>query len=144
MSIEKKIECIRENSESAILALTSYLDSIYNMTDQFFDNQIQEVNGEQKVVRVLKPELAPDKKAEKFAEELNNDAGKFEIIRGKLKNGDFNLTLTEIARIGLAFVFVGITLDKQIKATTAARDDIQKITEILMAEETQTVDFSKE
>lgn len=144
MNLDDKIKCIRENSESAVLALTSYLDSIYNMTDQFYDQAIKEVDGKETVVRILKPELVKDEKAEKFIEELNNDASQYEKIRGKLKNGDFNLSLPEIARIGLAFTFVGITLDKQIKQANAAMADIQKIIEILMAGETQNVDFSKE
>nr|DAD58778.1 MAG TPA: hypothetical protein [Caudoviricetes sp.] len=40
MSIETKIEKIKAEKESAIEALNLYLDSIYNMTDRFFDNQI--------------------------------------------------------------------------------------------------------
>ena len=42
-NLTQKINYIKENKEAAIAALTSYLDSIYNLTDEFFDNKIQEV-----------------------------------------------------------------------------------------------------
>lgn len=88
MSIETKIEKIKAEKESAIDALTLYLDSIYNMTDRFFDIKIKEDGSTE---RVLKEGLEPDMKIEKFIMELNNDASEYEKIRGKLKNDDFNL-----------------------------------------------------
>jgi predicted nucleic acid-binding Zn-ribbon protein len=88
MSIESKIEKIKAEKESAIDALTLYLDSIYNMTDRFFDIKIKEDGSTE---RVLKEGLEPDMKIEKFIMELNNDASEYEKIRGKLKNDDFNL-----------------------------------------------------
>jgi len=88
MSVESKIEKIKTEKESAIDALTLYLDSIYNMTDRFFDVKIKEDGS---IERVLKKGLEPDMKIEKFIMELNNDASEYEKIRGKLKNDDFNL-----------------------------------------------------
>ena len=88
MSIESKIEKIKAEKESAIDALTLYLDSIYNMTDRFFDIKIKEDGG---IERVLKEGLEPDMKIEKFIMELNNDASEYEKIREKLKADDFNL-----------------------------------------------------
>ena len=143
MSIESKIEVIKAEKESAIQALTLYLDSIYNMTDKFFDNQIQEVDGEQKIVRVLKEGLEPDAKIESFVKELNSDAAEYESIRGKLQSDDFNLSLTEIARIGLAFTFSGITIQKQIETGKKALGSIKTIIDSLMDGETQKVDFSQ-
>lgn len=143
MSIESKIEVIKAEKESAIQALTLYLDSIYNMTDKFFDNQIQEVDGEKKIVRVLKEGLEPDAKIEGFVKELNSDAAEYESIRGKLQSGDFNLSLTEIARIGLAFTYSGIVIQKQIETSQKALGSIKTIIDSLMDGETQKVDFSQ-
>ena len=144
MSIETKIEKIKAEKESAIEALNLYLDSIYNMTDKFFDNQIQEVDGEKKVVRVLKEGLEPDEKIEGFVKELNSDASAYENVRGKLLSDDFNLSLTEIARIGLAFTFAGIVIQKRVEESQKAFAQIKTTIEVLMEGETQNVDFSKE
>lgn len=144
MSIETKIEKIKAEKESAIEALNLYLDSIYNMTDKFFDNQIQEVDGEKKVVRVLKEGLEPDKKVEGFIKELNSDASAYEKVRGKLLSDDFNLSLTEIARIGLAFTFAGIVIQKRVEESQKALAQIKATIDVLMEGETQNVDFSKE
>lgn len=143
MSIESKIEVIKAEKESAIQALTLYLDSIYNMTDKFFDNQIQEIDGEKKIVRVLKEGLEPDAKIEGFVKELNSDAAEYESIRGKLQSDDFNLSLTEIARIGLAFTYSGIVIQKQIETSQKALGSIKTIIDSLMDGETQKVDFSQ-
>lgn len=144
MSIETKIEKIKAEKESAIEALNLYLDSIYNMTDRFFDNQIQEVDGEKKVVRVLKEGLEPDEKIEGFVKELNSDASAYENVRGKLLSDDFNLSLTEIARIGLAFTFAGIVIQKRVEESQKALAQIKATIDVLMEGETQNVDFSKE
>lgn len=144
MSIETKIEKIKAEKESAIEALNLYLDSIYNMTDKFFDNQIQEVDGEKKVVRVLKEGLEPDEKIEGFVKELNSDASAYEKVRGKLLSDDFNLSLTEIARIGLAFTFAGIVIQKRVEESQKALAQIKATIDVLMEGETQNVDFSKE
>ena len=144
MSIETKIEKIKAEKESAIEALNLYLDSIYNMTDKFFDNQLQVVDGEKKVVRVLKEGLEPDEKIEGFVKELNSDASAYENVRGKLLSDDFNLSLTEIARIGLAFTFAGIVIQKRVEESQKAFAQIKTTIEVLMEGETQNVDFSKE
>lgn len=144
MSIETKIEKIKVEKESAIEALNLYLDSIYNMTDRFFDNQIQEIDGQEKVVRVLKEGLEPDEKIEGFVKELNSDAKAYENVRGKLLSGDFNLSLTEIARIGLAFTFAGIVIQKRVEESQKALAQIKTTIDVLMEGETQNVDFSKE
>lgn len=141
MSIESKIEVIKAEKESAIQALTLYLDSIYNMTDKFFDIRVKE-DGKG-IERVLKEGLEPDAKVEGFIKELNSDATEYESIRGKLQSDDFNLSLTEIARIGLAFTYSGIVIQKQIETSQKALGSIKKIIDSLMDGETQKVDFSQ-
>ena len=141
----QKINYIKENKESAILALTSYIDSIYNLTNEYFDNVIQEdENGNERIVRVLKQGLIPDEKAENFIKELNIDAEGYEKIRGKLQKNDFNLSLVEVTRIGLSFVYSGAIIEKRIKAYNQALAEIQKAIEIFIDKDTQNIDFSKE
>jgi hypothetical protein len=112
------------------------------MTDKFFDIRITE-DGKG-TERVLKEGLEPDAKIEGFVKELNSDAAEFESIRGKLQSDDFNLSLTEIARIGLAFTYSGIIIQKQIESSQKALAAIKAITKTLIDdEETQNIDFSK-
>ena len=112
------------------------------MTDKFFDIRVKE-DGKG-TERVLKEGLEPDAKVEGFIKELNSDATEYESIRGKLQSDDFNLSLTEIARIGLAFTYSGIVIQKQIETSQKALGSIKKIIDSLMDGETQKVDFSQE
>lgn len=129
--MEEKIQCIKDNKDAAIAALDAYLDSIYNLTDKYFDEVPKDDNTG--VERVLKAELTPDDKAENYIKELDNDARDYEKVREKLKEDDFNLSLSEIARIGLAFVFVGLTFEKQIKAIKEAQEKTLTIINTLNA-----------
>lgn len=131
MSTEKKINAIKENKDAAIAALNSYLDTLYGMTDQYFDE-----NGD------LKEGLERDEKVESLIKSMREDAKKYESIRRKLMDSDFNLSLVEIAYVGLSFVFAGTAMEKQIKNLTLAQKSIKSIIEVLMEGETQNVDFS--
>ena len=50
-----------------------------------------------------------------FVKSLRDDIVKYESIRKKLIVSDFNLSLVEIARVGLSFVFVRERFKKQIE-----------------------------
>jgi hypothetical protein len=54
------------------------------------------------------------------------------------------LSLTEIARIGLAFTFAGIVIQKRVEESQKALAQIKATIDVLMEGETQNVDFSKE
>lgn len=124
-----KIELIQQNVESAIAALTLYLDGIYNMTDEFFDSS---VNEDGQVIRTLKENLQKDEKTESFILDLNKDAEAFEKVRTKLQNKDFELSTIELARIGLGFLYVKVYNEKQIKTLSLLKEDIDNILEVLM------------
>lgn len=128
--MEEKIKCIQENKDSAIAALNTYLDSIYNLTDKYFNREI--VDG--KTVSTLKEGLTPDEKAEKYILELENDAKEYESVRAKISSDDFNLSLAEIARVGLAYVYVGLLFEKQLVAIKEAQTKTLKIIDILQKE----------
>ena len=120
MTIEQKIEVIKEFKEPAIAALERYLDSIYNLTDEYFDENGQLIKG-----------LTPDDKLENFIKEMRAEAQKFEKVRHKLINSDFKLSLFEINLIAAAFLFVQQVWEKDIKKIQQASDEAIKVYEKL-------------
>ena len=119
--MEEKIQLIKENKNAAIAALNSYLDKIYNLTDQYFteDNQ-------------LKEGLTKDEKLEKFLIELKNDASKYESVRRKLLDENYDLSLKEINYVALAFTYVSTTWQTMIKNLTKAIEETKPIVSKLM------------
>lgn len=119
--MEEKIQLIKENKDAAVAALNSYLDKIYNLTDQYFtkDNQ-------------LKEGLTKDEKLEKFLIELRNDASKYESVRRKLIDENYNLSLKEINYVALAFTYVSATWQTMIKNLTKAIEETKPIVSKLM------------
>lgn len=127
--LESKIEIIKENKESSILALNSNIDGIYNMIDKYFDINMSE---DGKIKRTLKPELDKDEKVEKLILECEKDAIECEKVKNKLKQDNFNLSMEEVARVGLSFVFCGICIEKQKNQLIAAEDEIKAIVKNLL------------
>ena len=122
--MEEKIQLIKENKDAAVAALNSYLDKIYNLTDQYFteDNQ-------------LKEGLTKDEKLEKFLMELRNDASKYESVRRKLLDENYDLSLKEINYVALAFTYVSATWQTMIKNLTKAIEETKPIVSKLMEKE---------
>lgn len=119
--MEEKIQLIKENKDAAVAALNSYLDRIYNLTNQYFteDNQ-------------LKEGLTKDEKLEKFLMELRNDASKYESVRRKLLDENYDLSLKEINYVALAFTYVSATWQTMIKNLTKAIEETKSIVFKLM------------
>ena len=119
--MEEKIQLIKENKDAAVAAINSYLDKIYNLTDQYFteDNQ-------------LKEGLTKDEKLEKFLMELKNDASKYESVRRKLIDENYDLSLKEINYVALAFTYVSATWQTMIKNLTKAIEETKLIVSKLM------------
>lgn len=117
----EKINLIRNNRDAAIAALNVYLDKIYKLTDDYFED------GK------LKEGLSSDAKLEKFILELRDDATKFESVRRKLIDNDFNLSLEEVNYIALGFVYMAESWQSQIKNLTLAVEQARTITKTLMA-----------
>ena len=119
--MEEKIQLIKENKDAAVAALNSYLDKIYTLTDQYFteDNQ-------------LKEGLTKDEKLEKFLIELKNDASKYESVRRKLIDENYDLSLKEINYVALAFTYVSTTWQTMIKNLTKAIEETKPIVSKLM------------
>ena len=119
--MEEKIQLIKENKDAAVAALNSYLDRIYNLTNQYFteDNQ-------------LKEGLTKDEKLEKFLMELRNDASIYESVRRKLLDENYDLSLKEINYVALAFTYVSATWQTMIKNLTKAIEETKPIVSKLM------------
>lgn len=119
--MEEKIQLIKENKDAAVAALNSYLDKIYDLTDKYFteDNQ-------------LKEGLTKDEKLEKFLIELKNDAYKYESVRRKLLDENYDLSLKEINYVALAFTYVSATWQTMIKNLTKAIEETKPIISKLM------------
>lgn len=117
----EKINLIRDNRDAAIAALNVYLDKIYKLTNDYFED------GK------LKEGLSSDAKLEKFILELRDDATKFESVRRKLIDNDFNLSLEEVNYIALGFVYMAESWQSQIKNLTLAVEQARTITKTLMA-----------
>ena len=117
----EKINLIRDNRDAAIAALNVYLDKIYKLTDDYFED------GK------LKEGLSSDAKLEKFILELRDDATKFESVRRKLIDNYFNLSLEEVNYIALGFVYMAESWQSQIKNLTLAVEQARTITKTLMA-----------
>lgn len=117
----EKINLIRDNRDAAIAALNVYLNKIYKLTDDYFED------GK------LKEGLSSDAKLEKFILELRDDATKFESVRRKLIDNDFNLSLEEVNYVALGFVYMAESWQSQIKNLTLAVEQARTITKTLMA-----------
>ena len=119
--MEEKIQIIKENRDAAIAALNSYLDKIYGLTDQYFTSD-----------GILKEGLTKDEKLEKFLLELKEDASKYETVRRKIIDEDYNLSLIDINHIALAFTYVSATWQTMIKNLTKAIEETKPIISKLM------------
>ena len=121
MTIEEKIQVVKEYKTSALAALNSYLDRIYDFTDKYFNED-----------GTLKEGLTRDEKLETFLLELKADAKKYEDVRKKIIDEDFNLSLKEINLIALSFVYVQTSWEKMINNLNAAIENTKLIISQLM------------
>ena len=123
MELEKKQKLIQNNKDTAVAALDSYLDKLYNLTDGYktedgdFDNS-----------RPL------DKSIADFVKELIQDTIKFEDVRLKLLANDFNLSLYEVNLIALAYYYVAISMEHRIENAQKALAEIKPLIPQLMEE----------
>lgn len=120
--MEKKLSLIKENKDAAVAAINSYLDRVYDLTDKYFNEDLS-----------LKEGLTPDEKVERFIRELRSDCVKYESVRQKLINSDFNLSLYEINLVGLSFMYVAQIWKQQIEMLTKAKSEAENIVQSLLA-----------
>ncbi len=117
---------MKTHKEDSIAALNKYLDCLYNTTNKFLTDK-----GE------LDETLFESEKIASFIKELIEDEKKYESVRRKIMDNDFNLSLTEINLVVLSFVFVDIRIKNYIKQFEKARDSIFSIVNPLISEDGQ-------
>ena len=124
MTLEEKREIIIKNKDPALAALESVSDRIYDLTDDLLNEQ-----GKLMTAKI------GNYKVEQFATELRNDAEKYEKVRAKLLNSDFNLSISEINYVALAFYFCSEKLHAQIADMEKAASLAEDLREKLMSKE---------
>lgn len=127
MTIEEKIQVVKEYKTTTLAALNSYLDRIYDLTDKYFNED-----------ETLKEGLTRDEKLETFLLELKADAKKYEDVRKKIIDEDFNLSLKEINLIALSFVYVQTSWEKMNNNLNKAIQDTKLIISQLMDKKLKT------
>lgn len=133
MTRDEKIKVITENSEVIKASINAYLDSIYELSEKYFDSEGKLLEG-----------LPSDQKALNFINSIKDDAPKYENLRRKIMDGDFNLSLSEIALCGLSVIFMKIQFERQINKLEQARlrsEDIIK--DLMSGKDIEEINFSK-
>lgn len=116
-----KIELIKQYKETAIAALNSYLDSMYNLTDKYFDKEGKMI-----------PLPERNEKLESFINEIRIDTQKYESVRRKLIDENFDLSLYEINLVALSFLFTTETMKKQVNNLTQTIEVLSDLAAALM------------
>lgn len=111
MNLKEKREIIAKNKDPAIAALDAVLDTLYNITDSVTNDKER-----------IKTALFKNKKAEQMAVTLHEDIKKYEPIKLKLENDDFNLSQIEISYIAICFFFCSERAKNQIESMTKAKE----------------------
>lgn len=119
-----KIELVKQYKETAIAALNSYLDSMYNLTDKYFDKEGK-----------MLPLPEKNEKVENFINEVRTDTQKYESVRRKLIDENFDLSLYEINLVALSLLFTTETMKKQVNNLTQTIEILSTLAEVLMAKE---------
>lgn len=125
MDLQEKRKVIEENHEAFFAALNSYLDRVYDLTDKYFEE-----DGS-----TLKKGLSKDDKLKGFITSTRKDAIKFEKVRKKIHDKDFELSLSEINYAGLALVFVIQSWSNQIENLTKAKEEANIIVKKIFEKE---------
>ena len=108
MTLEEKIEFVKQNRDEAIVVLNGLLDANYTVIeshDEYMRTVIEEMG------QTLKEN---DEAGRQFVMNIKEDVDVYEKVRRKLLNNDFNLSLLEINYIGLAYMFYAIRFKKTI------------------------------
>ena len=120
MTLEEKREIIIKNKDPALAALESVSDRIYDLTDPLLNDK-----GNIMTAKIGNSD------AQQFVKQLRDDSNKYEKVRQKLLSGDFNLSLTEINYVALAFHFCSermrgeiISLEKAIELSEGIVKDL--------------------
>jgi hypothetical protein len=116
MTLQEKQSLIKEQKEVVQGVLNIYLDSVYDLTDPFYNE-----DGSLKSSHPLSKEVV------NFVESLRKDAECTEKVRLKVLENDFNLSLFEINVIAICFKYVRLQWSKDIERIQAASKEADDI-----------------
>ena len=108
MTLEEKRELIAQNKDPTIAALTSVIDTHYNLLAPVSDNG------------VIDEKKFNDKNALTFAKGLQTDVAKYEDVLMKVKK-DEELSAKDIAYIGICYDFCAKRAEQQIVSMQKAK-----------------------
>lgn len=126
MTLEEKREIIVKNKDPALAALEAVSDRIYDLTDPLLNNA-----GELMTSKISNHDV------QQFVKDLRNDSSKYEKVRQKLLSGDFNLSLTEINYVALAFHYCAENMRGEIISLNKAIELSESIVKDLMSAESK-------
>lgn len=115
MSNEHKIELIKEHQSDSIAGINALLDRLYELKE--YTNE----HGE------IKTELEADDQWKNYILGMVKDITKYEKLRQKLINGDFNFTTVEINDIALIYFYLQTSWTKQIEMLEKAKDEASNL-----------------
>lgn len=111
MSNEHKIELIKEHQSDSIAGINALLDRLYELKE--YTNEHSEI----------KTELEADDQWKNYILGMVKDITKYEKLRQKLINGDFNFTTVEINDVALIYFYLQTSWTKQIEMLEKAKDE---------------------
>ena len=97
---------------------------MYNLTDKYFDKEGK-----------MLPLPEKDEKVENFIKEVRTDTQKYESVRRKLIDENFDLSLYEINLVALSLLFTTETMKKQVNNLTQTIEALSDLVAALMAKE---------
>lgn len=103
MTLEEKIEVVKQNKDSCIAALQATIDTFLNLRD------------------VTDPQKLQDEKAIKAYQDVDNDIHKYDNIRIKLEKNDYDLSLLEVSYISVALWYCQLSAEKKIAVMKKAQ-----------------------
>lgn len=115
LSLSEKNETIFNNKDIIVASIKLYLDKLYELTENSFDE-----NGN------LNPGLTPDEGFENFVKSLKDDQAKYEEVLKRVK-ADESLSTSEADLVGLALFYTSARAKQNIQALEQTRSTVQNL-----------------
>lgn len=115
-----KNELIKEYQNVIVTAFNSYLDTVYEISDNYFDPDTKE----------LKENYTKNKKLENFLKEVQKQAERYEEVRKKVLNSE-DLTLLEVNECVGVILYIIETWNQQIKELEKSKAALEKLAQTL-------------
>lgn len=119
-----KIDLIKEHKEDSLAGLNALLDRLYSLKE--FENEHEEIKEELK--------SKGDDTWRNYVLNMTKDIVKYEKLRRKIINDDFNFTTVEINDLAQVYFYLSCSWKKQIemleKAIIESDNMVKELTEV--------------